>query len=292
MICTTPIRRRPSAMRWRNSTASDLPICTSPRRARAAAWPDRTSICAYCAASSKACTCPSAATTSSGPMRRSRPAMPTSSPSACRSSPIPTCRHGLLAAPSSIRPIPRPSMAAGPMAISIIRRSPPERPTPTRCGQGPARIPVVIRPLVWLKCLRPAPSFSHLRSHPCDQRDSGLHRRSSDQTLAPDKLIGRRRRRVRFNEQVYRVMSFIHCLFTGLRATSWSVLIRDIAAIVLVLLTPHVVNGVYEFLQYGLTLNGYINGVYFVSPFVASAMVLVLHYRLYRAGWLSIRGVR
>src|SRR3569833_1073772 len=25
----------------------------------------------------------------------------------------------------------------------------------------------------------PAPSFSHLRSHPCDQRDSGLHRRSS-----------------------------------------------------------------------------------------------------------------
>jgi len=87
-------------------------------------------------------------------------------------------------------------------------------------------------------------------------------------------------------------MSFIHCLFTGLRATSWSVLIRDIAAIVLVLLTPHVVNGVYEFLQYGLTLNGYINGVYFVSPFVASAMVLVLHYRLYRAGWLSIRGER
>src|SRR3569832_2403323 len=55
-------------------------------------------------------------------------------------------------------------------------------------------------------------------------------------------------------------MSFIHCLFTGLRATSWSVLIRDIAAIVLVLLTPHVVNGVYEFLQYGLTLNGYIGG--------------------------------
>src|SRR3569832_2164223 len=229
---------------------------------------------------------------SSGPTRRSRPAMPTSSPSACRSSPIPTCRHGLPATPSSIRPIPRPSMAAELSAISIIRRSPPERPTPTRCGQGPARIPVVIRPLVWLKCLRPAPSVSHLRSRPCDQRDSGLHRRSSDLTIAPDKLIGRRRRRVRFNEQVYRVMSFIHCLFTGLRATSWSVLIRDIAAIVLVLLTPHVVNGVYEFLQYGLTLNGYINGVYFVSPFVASAMVLVLHYRLYRAGWLSIRGER
>lgn len=87
-------------------------------------------------------------------------------------------------------------------------------------------------------------------------------------------------------------MSFLRCFFTGLRVTSWSVLIRDIVAIVLVLLTPHIVNSVYESLQYGFMLNSYINRVYVVSPFVACAMVLALQYRLYRIGWLSIRSER
>lgn len=79
-------------------------------------------------------------------------------------------------------------------------------------------------------------------------------------------------------------MSLIHRFFAGLRATSWVKLMRDIAAIGLVLGTPHAVHAVYRGLQLDLTQTQYLNAVYFVSPLVAIFMVFVLHYRVYRAG--------
>lgn len=79
-------------------------------------------------------------------------------------------------------------------------------------------------------------------------------------------------------------MSLIRNFFAGLRATPWVKLMRDIAAIGLVLGTPHAVHAVYRGLQLDLTQTQYLNAVYFVSPLVAIFMVFVLHYRVYRAG--------
>lgn len=85
---------------------------------------------------------------------------------------------------------------------------------------------------------------------------------------------------------------FVQNMLIGLRTTTWSKLIKDVGAIVLVLLTPYVVQRIYSGVEYELTIDSYINAIFIVSPLVAICMVLVLNYRLYRAGCLSSPGER
>lgn len=82
---------------------------------------------------------------------------------------------------------------------------------------------------------------------------------------------------------------FVQNIFTGLRVTSWSKLVKDISAIAIVLLTPYAVQRLYSGIEYGQELHPYINAVYYISPFIAIFMVLMLNYRLYRAGCVSSR---